>query len=367
MTDFSMTSPVGPRVMVAGRERDYFSGTGYLGLQNHPMVVQAATDCITRYGLSTATSRGGYGEHPVYAALDAELRAFFAVDGVLVLASGYLGAVVLCQGLQNETDHIFVDAAAHFSVLDAARAAGKPVHQFPHLDVAGLQKLLQQELHPKERPLVMTDGVFPISGEICPLPGLLAAVEPYQGRVLLDDAHAVGVLGAHGRGTPDHFDLINRDQLVGCATLSKALGGYGGIIPGSRELLNHLERVTRVYVAASPPPLPSAAAAACALGLARQQPELRQRLWQNVRQARSGLRALGWPLADTPVPILCLGVRPGVDLGRIKDALFDRDICVAHVRNYSSTPPGGALRIAISASHTTAQIERLVFETASLL
>lgn len=364
--DFSMNSPVGPRVVIAGRERDYFSGTGYLGLQSHPTVLQAAIDCIQRYGLSTATSRGGYGEHPVYAALDHELRAFWETDGVLYFASGYLGATILCQGLQGEYERVFVDAWSHFSVFDAIRATGKPVHTYPHLDPAGLQTLLERELQPSERPLVISDGVFPISGEIAPLPGLWQVVAPFQGWLVLDDAHAAGVLGPHGRGAAE-FHGMQHERLVASATLSKGLGGYGGVVPGSSDLLARLDRSSRVYVAASPPPLVVAAAAAQALSIARQQPELREKLWGNVRLARSGMQKLGWPLTETPVPILCLGTRPGVDLGQIKNRLFERDICIAHVRNYSSTPPGGALRIAISAAHTHEQIERLLFEIANAL
>jgi 8-amino-7-oxononanoate synthase len=365
--NFEQTSPLGPRVTIAGRERDYFSGTGYLGLHNHPAVLQAAIDCIRRYGLSTATSRGGYGEHPVYDRLDEELHAFFNCERAIYFASGYLGAAIVCQGYRDDCEQIFIDERAHFSVFDAARGAGKPVHAYPHLDPEGLQSLLRRELRPRERPLVLSDGIFPISGEIAPLPDLLRLIEPFNGKVGLDDAHAVGVLGPAGRGTADYYGIQLNERLATSATLSKALGGYGGILTGSAQQIGQLERNSRVYVAASPPPLPAAAAAAQALEIARQQPELRARLRDNVRLARQGLRALGWELADTPVPILCLGVRPGLDLGRIKDALFERDICISHVTTYSSTPPGGALRIAIFADHTPQQIERLVAEIAHIL
>lgn len=364
--NFAMNSPLGPRVTIAGRERDYFSGTGYLGLHNHPAVLQAAVECIQRYGLSTGTSRGGYGEHPVYEQLDKELRAFFGVEKTLYVASGYLGATILCQGLREECDRLFIDERSHFSVLDAARAAGKPFHLFPHLDSGDLRAVLTRELQPGERPLVLSDGVFPISGEIAPLLDLLDVVEPYHGMIALDDAHAAGVLGEHGRGTADFFGVDN-EQVLSSATLSKALGGYGGVMTGSAGQIARLERNSRVYVAASPPPLPAAAASARALSIARLQPELRCQLSENVRQARAGLRQLGWELPDTPVPILCLGARPGLDLGRIKDELFTRDICVAHVTTYSSTPPGGALRVAIFANHTREQIDRLVDEMRKIL
>jgi 8-amino-7-oxononanoate synthase len=367
MMDFAQTSPLGPRVLIAGRERDYFSGTGYLGLHNHPAVQQAAIDCIRRYGLSTGTSRGGYGEHPVYERLDNELRAFLDAGRALYFASGYLGGMIICQGLRDDCQRIFIDERAHFSVFDAARAAGKPLHTFPHLDPQGLEESLRRELQPGERPLVLSDGVFPISGEIAPLPELMRAVEPYAGIVALDDAHAAGVLGAHGRGTADYFNISPSDRLVASATLSKALGGFGGILAGGTAQIDWLERNSKVYVAASPPPLPAAAASAQALQIARLQPDLRARLHENVRLARQGLRALGWDLPDTPVPILCLSARPGLDLARIKAALYERDICIAHVTTYSSTPPGGALRIAIFADHSQAQIERLLHELSQVI
>lgn len=352
--------------MIAGRQRDYFSGTGYLGLQSHPRVLQAAVEALQRYGLSTATSRGGYGEHSIYDELESQLRAFFDAQSVLYFSTGYLGAAVLAQGLRQRCERIFIDDGSHFSVWDGARAANKPVVGFRHRDVNHLQQQLKAELRPGERPLVLSDGVFPISGEMAPLAGLLEAVAPFEGWVGLDDAHAVGAIGLHGRGTPDELQVA-AGQWVTSGTLSKALGGYGGIVSGPAELLGELERNTRVTVGASPPPLPVAAASACALAIARAEPQLRQQLWTNVARARSNLRTLGWALEDSRVPILCLGARPGVDLARLKDGLFERDICVAHVRNYSSTPVGGALRIAIFASHSAEQIDRLATELGRLL
>ena len=357
--DLRMQSPVGPRVVIGGRERDYFSGTGYLGLHSHPEVVQAAVETIGRYGIATATSRGGYGEHAVYDQLEAEARRFFGVEKVLYYPSGYLSAAILAQGLRARFDAIFIDDAAHYSLWDGARAVGRPVTGFCHCDPDDLAKKLRAYLTPGAKPMVLSDGVFPISGEIAPAPAYREVLAEYEGAWLcLDDAHATGVLGRNGRGTLDHYGLQEPNFIAG-HTLSKAIGGYGGLIPGPAELLGEVERASRVTVGASPPPLPVAAAAAKALELACD-PEIRERLWQNVARARAGIRALGWELADTPVPILCLCARPGLDLGAIKNRLFERDICVAHVTGYSSTPAGGALRIAIFATHTAEQIDRLV-------
>lgn len=366
MTDLSLQSPVGPRVMVAGRERDYFSGTGYLGLHNHPQVSAAAIAAIQRYGMSTATSRGGYGEHPLYERLAGEITAFFGSQASLYYASGYLGGMILTQGLRERYEAIFIDEGSHFSLWDAARASGRPLHSFRHLDSEALGQALRVNLEPGQRPLVMSDGLFPISGELAPLAEYLAAAQAHGGGLAVDDAHGLGVLGANGRGTLEELG-VDGEGAWWCGTLSKGLGGFGGIIAANREQAAELERNSRVYVAASPPPLPAAAAAAAALAVARQEPERRQRLWENVALARRGLRALGWDLPDSHAPILCLRARPGVDLARLRAGLFERDVCVAHVTKYSSTPAGGALRIAIFATHSREQIERLAAELGALL
>jgi 8-amino-7-oxononanoate synthase len=354
-----MESPVGARTIFNGREVDYFGGTAYLGLQSHPAVVQAAQEALKRYGFSTATSRGGFGEHPVYDELEHEACSYFGSEKVLYFASGYLGISILTQATGNRFDHIFIDSSAHFSLWDAAYATNLPITPFHHLSPQSLSEQLHTELHRKERPLVLSDGVFPVSGEIVPLPNYLELVKPFMGLVYLDDAHAVGVLGKNGTGTPEYY-AIEDESCRTSATLAKALGGFGGVIWGSVEWVNSIDRASRICAGASPPPLVVAAASARALALARTTPNLRQRLWNNVKQARSGLRALGWDMPDTPVPILCLDTFQGTSLEHIKKKLFEQAIAVELVRSYTSTPAGGALRIAIFATHSQAQIDRLI-------
>lgn len=368
--NYLMESPVGARVIINGRERDYFAGCSYLGLQNHPELIAAAHAALTRYGLGNGTSRGGYGEHPVYTAVEAAAARYFATEGALYYVSGYLGNTILLQGLRDDYERIFVDAAAHFSVWDGARTVGAPMHPFAHLDAGDLAAQLRAHLRPGERPLVLSDGVFPISGEIAPAPAYAAVLAEREGAILcLDDAHATGVIGEHGRGTGEYWgDRIPAAlRLYSAHTLSKALGCAGGVCAADAALIARLRRDAAAFGATSPAPLAVAAAAATALALAGGQSALRQQLWANVARARAGLRNLGWALADTPVPILCLAARPGVDLARIQAELFARDLCVAHVTRYSSTPAGGALRIAIFATHTAEQIDRLVMAVGGLV
>jgi len=366
MTPTQMESPVGPRVIFNGHPFDYFSGTGYLGLQSHPQVLQAAAAALQRYGLSTASSRGGLGEHPLYYALEQECCAYFGAEKVLYFASGYMGMSVLTQATGILFDHIFIDSDAHYSLWDAAHATNKPVTAFHHLRAESLAERLQRELLASERPLVLSDGVFPVSGEIAPLPAYLELAKRYAGLVYMDDAHAVGVLGEHGRGLPDYFG-ISDERCRTSGTLAKALGGYGGVIWGEAKWIDSIDRASGIMAGASPPPLVVAAASARALSVARGNPGLRQQLAGNVRRARDGLRALGWPLENTPVPIVCLAARPDVSLERIRDGLYEQGIAVTLARSYTSTPPGGALRIAIFATHTAEQIDRLVEEIGQLI
>ena len=354
-----MESPVGARTIFNGREMDYFGGTSYLGLQSHPAVIQAAQEAVQRYGLFTATSRGGYGEHPVYDKLEKEACAYFGTEKVLYFASGYLGISILCQATSTRFEHIFIDSSAHFSLWDAALATNLPITSFHHIRPQSLAELLHSELRKRERPLILSDGVFPVSGEIAPLPEYLELVKPLNGLVYLDDAHAVGVLGENGTGTPEYFNIRDSSCRT-TATLAKALGGYGGLIWGTEEWVKSIDRASRVCVGASPPALVVAAASARALAVARTTPKLRYRLWENVEQARNGMRALGWEMPNTPVPILCLKARQGVRLELIKEKLFKKAIAVELVRSYTSTPAGGALRIAIFATHSHGQIDRLV-------
>ena len=366
MPTLRIQGPVGARTLINGREYDYFSGTGYLGLQTHPEVIQAAVDAVQRYGVSTASSRGGLGEHPLYDALERAACAYFGCEKVLYFASGYLGMAILLQGSNRAFDHIFIDADAHFSLWDAARGSNKPLTVFHHLSPERLGEALKHDLVPGERPLVLSDGLFPISGEIAPLPDYLELVKPHHGMVFLDDAHAVGVLGLDGRGTLDYYG-IQPGEGRACGTLAKALGGYGGILWGEGAWIDRLDQESAVCVGASPPPLVVAAASAQALAVARRSPELRDHLRANAAQAKAGLRSLGWELPDTPSPILCLEARSGVSLERMRNGLFERGIAVTLVRGYTSTPPGGALRIAIFATHTPEQIERLAKAIQSLI
>lgn len=354
----TLESPVGPRVRLDGREVDYFCGTSYFCLHGHPQVIAAACDAVRAVGLGSATSL----RTPAHAALDRELRAFLAVESATVVPSGYLAPLVLLQALGPDHDVVLLDGAAHYGEVDAAAASGKPVVRFQHLDADDLERQMARHLHRGQRPLVLTDGVFPSTGAVAPLADYAAALARRgDGLLCVDDAHAFGVLGPRGRGSLEHHG-IDGPTAYACGTLSKAFGAAGGFLPGSTELRQRIRSRSRVLAGASAPSAPAAAAAAAALRVLGAHPEMRQALWDHAVHVRTALRNLGFDLSHSVVPIVFVAGRPGLDLRRIHARLAEEGIVTLYVppRGYSDAPNVESLRIAVFSEHTKDQLDRLV-------
>jgi 7-keto-8-aminopelargonate synthetase-like enzyme len=366
-----LQSAPGPRAVIDGRDVLYFAGTGYLGLHARPELVDAAVAAMRAYGMSAATTRAGFGNSPPVLEVERLAAQFFGTEAAFYFTSGYAGPAVLAAIAGGDVDAVFVDEAAHYSVMDAARLTGKPIHPFAHRDAGALRDLLRAKLAARGRPLVFTDGVFSVSGRIAPLSDYLEALSPYAGAILaVDDAHGMGVIGDHGRGTLDHFGLFDgRVNAVGlpdetrillCGTLSKALGGSGGIVPGSAAFIEDVARRAPAYFAASPPPAATAAATGRALQIAMAEPQLRAALQQNVRRLRSGLRSLGLAADESPTPVVALELPTADQMRAVQARLMGRGIAIAYHAAYSGTGPQGALRIAAFATHTAEMIDQLV-------
>jgi len=361
---YIMESPPGPITIINGREVDYFCGCGYFAFQSHPELLQAACEAMKKFGMSSATSRSGYGNNPILVDVEKKAADFFGTENALYFVSGYLGNSILLQGLDDQYEMIFVDEESHYSVMDGIALANKPFVQFAHLDAEDLKKKVKQNLGPSQRPLLICDGVFPISGEISPIHEYSNFLEQIDGFIIcVDDAHATGVLGKNGRGSIEYLEL-RREQVYSSGTLSKALGGHGGIIAGDTDFIEKLRGRSNIPNCSSPPPIPAAAATAKALEILINNPGLRAQLHSNVAYAKEGLRELGFDIKSTPVPIICLHSRKGSDLRALQQELFKRGIAVLYVAggSYSSVPKSGAIRIAIFSSHTQEQIDHLIDE-----
>jgi 8-amino-7-oxononanoate synthase len=358
-----MGSPIGARMRVNGKLVNYFCGTSYYSLHSHPEVIAAACNAAEAYGLGVATLAGV----PVYDEVKRLARTFFDVEAITYFATGYLSISVLLQGLRNDYDTIFVDAASHYSVYDAIRALGKETIKFSHLDSGDMAAKLSAHASKARRPVIVTDGVFPSTGAIAPLDEYAEVMKLYPDAILcIDDSHAVGVLGPNGRGTFDHFGLRG-PQFCLAGTLSKAFGGFGGFVAGSAGLAEKIKEHAKLMVGASAPPIPAAAAACEGLRLLGTQPEFRQALWQNVRQLRGALAGIGINTPDTNVPIVSFSAT--ADLEDVSRELEHRDILVRYVapRGYSDAPDIETLRIAVFSTHSPQQIDHLVDNLRELL
>ena len=361
---FVMESGPGPETVINGRRCVYFGGTGYFALHAHPDVVAAGIEAFRAYGTHSGTSRTGFGNNPVLLSCERALADYFGTEDAVHFVSGYFDSLILAQALSDRYDLAFVDETAHFSVKDGIAAARKPFATFRHRDPADLERKLKDGLKPGQKPLLMTDGVFPTFGVIAPLPDYVKVMEPYGGTIALDDCHGVGVLGKNGVGTIEHFGLRMGERLVMAGTLSKAFGGHGGFVVGSRALCSKV-RALGIYPGATPSPTPAVAASTKGIEIVKAHPEMRERLWTNVAAVKGGLRALGFEMNDSPMPVAAWTMGTGEEMKKIQGALMDRGVAVAYSK-YVGAPAGGVLRASIFSEHRPEHIDKLLAELARL-
>ncbi len=373
-----MEGPPGALTRIDGKEYLYFGGTGYLGLAGHAEVIHAGCEALRHYGIHTSTSRSGYGNSSATLEVERLAAEFFRAEGAFYFASGYAGTHILVQALADRADVVLADESAHFCLAEASRLLGQPPIRFRHRDADDLRQKLRDHVTPGQRPLVPTDGVFSLTGAVAPLDRYAEALRDYDtATLLIDDAHGIGTIGRNGRGSLEYLGLwdeeVNGDParkgvgLYVCGTLSKAIGGFGGVLPGSLALLDRVRQTSHYYEGASAPMSAAAGATAKALEIVLRDSQLRQRLDQNARRLRDGLRTLGMAVDAWPTPIIGLAIGTSENMRRIHDELRRAGVIVPYFAAYSGSGPAGRLRIAVFATHTGDMLDRLLAELKRLL
>lgn len=353
-----VASPQGPRVVVGGRRLVNFSSNDYLGLANDPDVVAAGREALLRHGLGAGASRLVVGDTEAHRSLERALAQFEGAEAALLFNSGYAANLGVLSALFGAGDVLFSDALNHASLIDGCRLSRAQVVVYPHNDVEALELLLLA--HPGRRRAIVTDTVFSMDGDRAPLAALDALGRKHGCALIVDEAHATGVLGSTGRGLCEQAG-VTPDVSVG--TLSKALGGFGAYACGSRATCELLLNQARSLVFSTA--LPPAVCAAAEEALRKlQQPARRAALWARVTQLAEGLRALGVPARpDSAVFSVLLGT-PEAALAAAA-ALREAGVLVKAIRPPTVPEGTSRLRIAVSAAHTAADVEALLRALAS--
>jgi glycine C-acetyltransferase len=351
-----LEGPQEPVAVYDGREVINLCSNNYLGLANHPTLKAAARQALDDLGIGSGAVRTIAGNMAIHRQVEDELARFKLTEATLLYQSGFTANAGTVSAILGKDDVIVSDELNHASIIDGARLSGAEKKIYPHKDVGAARRLLE-ESRGARHVLLITDGVFSMDGDIAPLPDLVALAEAYGAIMMVDDAHASGVLGRAGRGTIDHFNLHGRVHIQ-VGTLSKAFACLGGYVAGSQTLVDYLIPRARPLLFSTSHPPSVAASALAAVRLVQEQPEIIERLWENTRFFKRGLTQLGFDtgMSETPItPVITGDERLAVDLS---DRLFDAGVFALGIA-FPTVPRGKArVRTIVTAGHTQQQLTR---------
>jgi len=345
-----------------GRQVINLASNNYLGLANHPRLIEASLKATRELGVGSGAVRTIAGTMRIHMDLEEKIARFKNVEACVVFQSGFAANAGTVSAILGKEDFILSDELNHASIIDGARLSRAKIKVFRHKDVDHCEELLKEVAGEPGRKLVITDGVFSMDGDIGPVDKLAPLAEKYGAIMMVDDAHASGVLGRNGRGSIDHFNMHGRvDVQVG--TLSKAIGALGGYVCGSRDLIDYLYHRARPFLFSTSHPPSVAATCIAAFDILEQEPDRIERLWSNTRYFQGELRRSGFnvgglntPATETPITPVILGEgRVAMDFSR---ALFDEGVMGTGIA-FPTVPEGKArIRLIVTSEHTRAQLDQ---------
>jgi 8-amino-7-oxononanoate synthase len=346
-----------PVVTMGGREMVMLGSNNYLGLCSHPKVKERAAEALRKYGAGCAGSRFLNGTLDIHVELEERLADFMKKPACITFSTGFLANLGVLGSIPAKGDTIYLDRQDHACIYDGARLAiGADVKKFKHNDPVDLRRLLVMNGDKNGRILVV-DGVFSMEGDIAPLPEYAEICSSYDMALMVDDAHGVGVLGRHGRGTAEHFDLESKVDII-MGTFSKSLAAVGGFVVGEPDVINYIKHRARALIFTAAPPPASVAAVLAALDIIEAEPERRERLWENTRFMLTGLRAIGFDCGESSTPVIPIVVGDDFKAFRMAKRLDEEGVFVNAVVSPASAPGRALIRTSYMATHRREHLTR---------
>lgn len=353
----TLSSAQGAWLVVDGQRVLNFCSNNYLGLADHPRIVQAARQAVEDYGVGPAAVRTIAGTMDLHLKLEERLAAFKGVDSAITFQSGFNANLACIPALVGRGDAIFSDELNHASIIDGSRLSRAEIVRYTHCDAADLKKVLQEKRAEFKRALVVTDGVFSMDGDVAPLDEIYQVSQGYDAVLMVDDAHGEGVLGKGGRGIVDHYDLHGKVD-VEIGTLSKAFGVVGGVVAGNPLVVEWLSQRGRPFLFSSAMTVPDVAACLAAVDILEESTELVDKLWENTRYFKDEMRTLGFDtgMSTTPITPVMLGEAPVAQ--EFSRELFTAGVFAMAI-GFPTVPRGKArIRVMISAAHEQEDLDQ---------
>ncbi|MGB9640414.1 MAG: glycine C-acetyltransferase [Anaerolineales bacterium] len=353
----TISSAQGAWLIVDGKKVLNFCSNNYLGLANHPKIVQAAKEAVDQYGIGPAAVRTIAGTMDLHNELEKKLAEFKGVEAAITFQSGFNANIATIPALVGKEDAIFSDELNHASIIDGCRLSGATIIRYNHCDVKDLERALRENRPRYVRAMVITDGVFSMDGDIAPLDEIYEVSKKYETVLMVDDAHGEGVLGQGGRGIVDHFHLHGKVD-VEIGTLSKAFGVVGGVVAGNSLIVEWLRQRARPFLFSSAMTVPDVAACLAGLEILQNSSELVERLWENTRFFKEEMKRAGFDIGKSVTPITPVMLGEAHLAQEFSALLFENNVFAMAI-GFPTVPRGKArIRVMISAAHQKSDLER---------
>ncbi|MCX5793681.1 MAG: pyridoxal phosphate-dependent aminotransferase family protein [Elusimicrobia bacterium] len=359
-----LESEQAPEITIKGKKFIMFGSNNYLGLANDPRMKAASIDAIKKFGTGVAGSRFLNGNTVLHMELERKLAAFKGREAALIYATGYQMNLGVISALVGKGDFAVIDKLDHASILDGCRLSQGELRRFKHNNPADLDRVLK-EIGPRHGKLVIVDGVFSMEGDIAPIPEISKICRKHGARLMVDDAHATGVLGRHGHGTAEHFGLGPKDIDIIVGTCSKSFASVGGFAVGNADIMHYIQHISRSMIFSAALPPASVAAISKAIDIIDEEPQRIKKLWDNAAYLMKRFKAMGLNTGETQTPIIPVIIGDNEKAFMLWRMLYDNGLFTNPVVSPAVPPKRALIRVVATATHTREQLDRAlgIFQT----